>query len=403
MHDGDQESQKNNDAAGEAGRRYVDIAVQSQRRGEHPRQWARSNAVTLPKSGCRGEPKRHRLINLICGFGKTFWTVMATVGNHTWDDQRDGYQSGFTKLATTTDGIALNLTSWWRAQRQGLSAALLCDDIEGAFDMTSRSDTGGMFTTWSKDVDNGEMSKTIEALLHDLMRNTSLNLDIPVAKTAGGRYYLVKTGIRQGDGTGPKIFRREFHEILERWRKAIAADPQITPWCVRYGHKSVDISHGAFADDTWRLYVSWYGSDLHVQVERGREAYRMALAPHDLKLHDQKGVCMVRYRGPKAVQETLDRIPTWEWGEPVLDTRLLGTEISVTSGNRAEISSRISKFRKSCCTFARFFSSRRISHAWKCLVYKAVCVNTLFYSLEARNLSAWELRRLDMRQAFGTA
>ena len=61
--------------------------------------------VLFPKPGCTDEPRRYRVINLLCRFCKAFWTaLMDTEG--AWGDPSNPHHFAYTRESEVIGGIA---------------------------------------------------------------------------------------------------------------------------------------------------------------------------------------------------------------------------------------------------------------------------------------------------------
>lgn len=272
-----------------------------------------------------------------------------------------------------------------------ISSAMLAEDVEGAFDRVSRD---SMKESWKEDVSEGRMDALMEVMLNDLMNNTHVQLMLP-QEVSGSRWYKTKSGIRQGDNTGPRVFKGEMWKVLKHWSEAMEDEASTLQVKVRYQDSIVDISHSAYVDDTWRLNISWKGEDLILQTRNCKMEFARALSREGMSIHPLKGQCLLQFRGRGQKAQSMKWIPAWNVGEPVESMRLLGSQISVMPNNKEEVNIRLSKFHASCSTFRRFLTNRRVILRWRTMVFKACCVRTLVYSLETRQLGAHEVIRLE--------
>lgn len=238
------------------------------------------------------------------------------------------------------------------------------------------------------------MHKTVEKLLNDLMANTHVRLMLPQEVT-GPRWYHTTTGVRQGDNTGPRIFKREMLKVLTNWKRALDEDDSYTKMHVEYCGETIDISHSAYVDDTWRMNLSWTGENLLLQTQTCKAEFANALKKQDLSIHPTKGQCLIQFGGRGLGEKTRKWIPQWDTGEPVESMRVLGSQVSVARTNKEEITLRLGKFHYSCSTFRRFLLNNRVSRRWRALVFKAVCIKTLTYGLETREIGTLEMQRME--------
>lgn len=124
----------------EARRRLTDLTIECQKQGRNPLRWTSSTGICLPKDGSDGSPAKFRVIHLIDAMCKILYTALQVVPG-AWIDREIPTQTGFARGTSTLENIGMALTDIWRAFKQKLPWAMLAEDVEGAFDKTSR---GGM-------------------------------------------------------------------------------------------------------------------------------------------------------------------------------------------------------------------------------------------------------------------
>ncbi len=120
-----------------------------------------------------------------------------------------------------------------------------------------------MQASFGKDAAEGYMKEAVRDLLKDLLTHTTQKLLIPQTNN-GQRWYEPKRGIRQGDGGGPRIWNREFYDVISDWEQRLATDPEHIPLQVTYEGTHFHIASSSYADDSWRLYIHWQPDQLEM-------------------------------------------------------------------------------------------------------------------------------------------
>ena len=103
--------------------------------------------------------------------------------------------------------------------------------------------------------------------------------------------------MRQGDGSGPKVFKREMFDILGTFSDKLDDNPEQIRITVEYDGKKVQVDVSAYVDDVWKVYAHWIADQLQGQVHGGKTCYKEALATKNLQMEATKGLCLLGERG----------------------------------------------------------------------------------------------------------
>ena len=169
--------------------------------GYNPQAWCDGFGCPIPKPGGASGPTGQRIINLLDAGGKMFYkALMGFV-----PDRPASHQFGFTSKRSRRDAI-LQVEAWLDRLRfsKFFSAATLFD-LTKAFDSLNRSSI-------EESIRHAGMPPAAEHLLLDLHRRLRIQLPLQL----GGELQVhLESGVLQGGGTGPRIFRMAYDDCVE--------------------------------------------------------------------------------------------------------------------------------------------------------------------------------------------
>ena len=174
-----------------------------QRVGCNPQGWCDGEGCPLPKPGGVCGPNGQRIINLLDPASKLFYKALMQFV----PDQPADHQYGYAPSRSRRDAI-LHVEAWLdRLRANGLSSAATLFDLTKAFDTLALGCIENLLRT-------EPMPVSVRELLLDLHRR----LRISLKQNAGATLQMkLESGVLQGGGTGPRIFRMVYDACITSW------------------------------------------------------------------------------------------------------------------------------------------------------------------------------------------
>ena len=361
----------------------------------NPQAWCDGQGCPLPKPGGVPGPNGQRIINLLDPAGKMFYKALFELV----PDRPAEHQYGYAGSRSRREAI-LQVEAWLdRLHAAGYSTATTLFDLTKAFDTLASSSIEDI-------IQREQMPDAARGLLLDLHRRLRISL-----KQADGTVLQMKleSGVLQGGGTGPRIFRMVYDERVSSWQNA-TSENEIT---VAYNGHICSLSTAAYADDLVRIQHGRTVQQLEERTVACTNALVQELCPCNLKLNAKKGEALLSIRG-KGAYEAAKRAFSGAWGgyPARLIVKYLGAQLQSNGSLLAEVRKRIAAAKSAFARFSRFFKRSHVPLARKVLVFKAVVNEAVLSALEIRPLSVADchaletargllLRRLFGRQGFG--
>ena len=201
----------------------------------NPQAWCDGQGCPLPKPGGVPGPNGQRIINLLDPAGKMFYKALFELV----PDRPAEHQYGYAGSRSRREAI-LQVEAWLdRLHAAGYSTATTLFDLTKAFDTLASSSIEDI-------IQREQMPDAVRGLLLDLHRRLRISL-----KQADGTVLQMKleSGVLQGGGTGPRIFRMVYDERVSSWRNA-TSEHEIT---VAHNGHICSLSTAAYADDLVRI------------------------------------------------------------------------------------------------------------------------------------------------------
>eukprot|EP00438_Fugacium_kawagutii_P013403 Skav216509 [mRNA] locus=scaffold1123:676329:681818:- [translate_table: standard] len=246
----------------------------------------------------------------------------------------------------------------------------------------------------------------------DLLLDLHERLRISLPLQEGGHLQMkLNSGVLQGGGTGPRLFRIAYDDCVSAWKDHRRDDN--FDLAVEYMGASYKPGVAAYADDLVRISSGKSLASLQQQDETNRETLRTLLQVRGLHLNDRKGETLLHFCGAGAYNSAkLAFSGSWSGYPLKLQVKYLGAMIQGNGSHAAELQKRIGSAKAGFARFARFFRKRTVPLQRKFLVFKAVVNEALLSALEVRPLNKADehqlekargllLRRLFGRDGFG--
>ena len=301
-----------------------------QEMGQNPAEWCVGHGCAVPKPGGEPTPAGMRVINLLDPMGKAFFK--ATLDAHA--DQRAEHQYGYARRCSRRDAILQITTLLERLYKGRLCTAANLYDLTKAFDMISSHSV-------VRDLRNNQpFHECSLAMLEDMQGR--LRIRMPLA-TGGSFCVLLKDGVLQGGGTGPRLFRRVYDKVVGDWRDVPPLDSYT---CVRYSGRTLDISTASYADDLIRVEAAQTAAEVEATTLDKTQQLKQSLQPHRLQLNMKKCESLVSVRG-KGAYVSARRLYGGAWmGPPLKDSvKYLGAHLQAQPSCKLEVSKRIAAAR----------------------------------------------------------
>ena len=312
-------------------------------------------------------PNGQRIINLLDPASKLFYKALLQFV----PDQPADHQYGYASNRSRRDAI-LHVEAWLdRLRANGLSSAATLFALTKAFDTLALSCIEDL-------LHNEPMPVSVRELLLDLHRR----LRISLKQTDGGTLQVkLESGVLQGGGTGPRIFRMVYDACITRWRDA-TRDNDLT---VSYNGQDLSLSAAAYANDLVRIQCCSTLKQLEDRTLACTHALTVELDPRNLKLNAKKGETLLSCKGKGAYTAAKSAF-SGEWnGYPVkLCVKYLGAQLQANGSLKAELRKRIGAARSGFARFSKLFKRRTVPVARKVLIFKAVVNEALLAALEVR-------------------
>lgn len=250
-------------------------------------------------------------------------------------DSPADHQYGYVAHRSRRDAI-LQVGAWLdRLRANKLSTATTLFDLTKAFDTLKGPYIAAAIQSQNFPDAAGE-------LLLDL--HERLRISLPLQEGDSIQMKL-STGVLQGGGTGPRLFRVAYDDCITQW--TAQGPPGPADVAVEYNG-----AFHAYADDLMRTTTGKSLQALQDQDEQNREAFRQLLAPRGLQLNDRKGATLLHFSGTGAYNSArLAFSGSWSGYPPKLQVKNLGALIQANGSHSAEIQKRINSAKAG---FARF-------------------------------------------------
>ena len=361
--------------------------------GTNFEEWCAGHGCPIPKPGGDASPNGHRVINLLDPIGKVFYKAALNLQA----DPPLPHQYGYSAQRSRRDAILQLTVLLERLQQERVCTSANLYDLTKAFDMLSSQ---SVVANLSNDL---ALHPTLKALLIDMQGR--LQVKMPITGQAPLTVNL-GTGVLQGGGTGPRLFRRVYDDAIQDWQTQTWSDSRLT--CVAYEGQELDLSVAAYADDLVRVEA---GRDIR-RAERltvdHTDSLKEVLQRHRLELNLRKSESLVAVRG-RGAYSAAERVFAGDWAGPPLkqSVKYLGAHIQAQLSMKLEITKRIAAARNSFSLFSRFFRNSRVPQRQKIQVFHAVVNEAFLSALEVRALSESDIQRLEsargllLRRIFG--
>lgn len=284
-----------------------------QRFGYNPQPWCDGQGCPLPKPGGLPGPAGQRLINLLDPGGKLFYKALLGLAR----DVPADHQYGYAAKRSRWDAI-LQVEAWLdRLRKNKLSTATTLYDLTKAFDTLNMPST-----------------------LQD-------GADLQVK---------LESGVLQGGGTGPRLFREAFDDCVSTWIQNV--QQEIT---VLYQGQRHFPGVAAYADDLIRICSGRNPIELHNKSREQTASLQQLLTPKGLKLNSNKGETLLQFSG-KGAYNAAKAAFSGDWrGYPLrLTVKYLGSRLQDNGGLEMELQKRIASGKASFAKFVTFFQRCRV-------------------------------------------
>ena len=233
-------------------------------------EWCVGHGCPIPKPGGDAGPNGHRVINLLDPLGKVFYKAALDLR----PDPPKAHQYGYSAKRSRRDAILQISALLDRLQQAHLCTATILYDLTKAFDMISAH------SVVCNIQEDPSLHATFEALLVDLQQRLQIRMPI-----AGDTSLLVDlgAGVLQGGGTGPRLFRRVYENIVQDWRASTPVPNCFTQ--VSYNGSVHNVAVAAYADDLARVEAAQQAGQVEQCAVEHTAALERALRPHRLKLN----------------------------------------------------------------------------------------------------------------------
>ena len=360
--------------------------------GYNPQAWCDGFGCAVPKKGGSPGPGGQRIINLLDPGGKMFYKAL-------WNatpDHPAAHQYGYAAGRSRRDAI-LHVEAWLdRLRFNKLHTAAILFDLTKAFDTLN-------LPSIEQAVLDTRLQPAAEQLLLDLHRRLRIRLPL---QRGGLLQVKLQSGVLQGGGTGPRIFRIAYDSCVLEWEQALTADE--SEFLVDYAGQQLFLGIAAYADDLIRIVP---GRDLHklaTTAQQNLASLEGVLRPRNLQLNERKGETLLSFSGKGAYKAARDaHAGHWPCYPPKLVVKYLGAQLHATGSLSAEIRKRAASAKAGFARFARFFKRSQVPLPRKVLVFKAVVNEALLSALEVRPLSSVDEQALErargllLRRRFG--
>lgn len=328
----------------------VQFFEQMQWLGCNPQSWCDGQGCVLPKPGGVPGSDGQRIINLLDPAGELFHKALLGLGI----DSPADYQYGYVAHRSRRDAI-LQVEAWLdRLRANKLSTVTTLFDLTKAFDTLKGPYIAAAIQSQNFPDAAGE-------LLLDL--HERLRISLPLQE-GGSIQMKLNTGVLQGGGTGPRLFRVAYDDCITQW--TAQGPPGPVDVTVEYNGAFHQPGVAAYADDLVRTTTGNSLQALQDQDEQNREALRQLLAPRGLQLNDRKGETLLHFSGTGAYNSArLAFSGSWSGYPPKLQVKYLGALIQANGSHPAEIQKRINSAKAGFARFANFSRSGQCRHGAK--------------------------------------
>ncbi len=384
----------------DGGRALLEFVNFSRQFGWAPWQWEAGDLLALDKHNGKAGIDRLRTIYLLCPVGKALGAkaldCMETGGPEM--DPCALAQSGFSASRRREEAMLTIAAIRWRARRAGTSTILSFEDVKQAFPTLSWD---FLFDKLRAAVSRSSTAtETDMRWLESIHRGATLWIQLPDGTWLRS---ALRRGTRQGDVTGPRLFKYGYGLMVADFLRAIIRlDPSLVVKLQESGGLSslqegdeIFIGLTLYADDTAHATVA---AEVPANPEaicaRARTQHALladSLQVGDLYLEDSKRQLLVDIRGQGSQAAELDIVTRRLAGEGkyAQKAKFLGGLEARTGALKPEVEKRrqaaIGAFR----TFQAFWKSRGVPFRWKRIVFFAVVISgSLLSGLTARAVDA---------------
>jgi hypothetical protein len=360
-----------------------------QRFGYNPQPWCDGQGCPLPKPGGLPGPAGQRLINLLDPGGKLFYKALLGLAR----DVPADHQYGYAAKRSRRDAI-LQVEAWLdRLRKNKLSTATTLYDLTKAFDTLN-------MPSIAQTIQQGPYPPLAMHLLLDLHHRLRIRLTL---QDGADPQVKLESGVLQGGGTGPRLFREAFDDCVSTWIQNV--QQEIT---VLYQGQRHFPGVAAYADDLIRICSGRNLIELQNKSREQTASLQQLLTPKGLKLNSNKGETLLQFSG-KGAYNAAKAAFSGDWrGYPLrLTVKYLGSRLQDNGGLEMELQKRIASAKASFAKFVTFFRRCRVPLRRKAAVFRAVVNETLLSALEVRPLSPSDEHKLEqargllLRRLFG--
>lgn len=346
----------------------------------------------MPKPGGVPGPNGQRIINLLDPASKVFYKALLDLG----PDKPADHQYGYATKRSRRDAI-LQVEAWLdRLRLNKLSTATTLFDLTKAFDTIN-------LKAIEEAIEAEELPQAAKTMLVDLHRRLRIRLSMP---NGDDLQMHLSSGVLQGGGTGPRIFRVAYDQCIEEWKAAAVGHADSMTVTYNGSFHVLDIA--AYADDLVRIASGKSLEELQNHTALHTEVLERLLQPRGLKLNAKKGETLLHFSGRGSYSEAR-RAFSGSWrGYPLkLTVKYLGAHVQDNGSLQVELQKRIASAKSGFAQFARFFQRSRVPLRRKIMVFKCVVNESLLSALEVRPLSKSDENRLEqargmlLRRIFG--